>query len=143
MQVTYSKELFVQHFTELYPYRFTRVALKAIFDYYENVEPDFEFVADTILVSWKEYIYATELNLLALRWERGHAFTRKLSNGNALVFEPFALGLAQVKKTARDVENRIKDVEAELAKLRADKVTADEAINLLTPLVKLGKEKQK
>lgn len=143
MQVTYTEELFVQHFTELHPYTFTPTALKAIFAYYEWEIPDFEFVPDTILKDWKEYAYGSELQCVASHYIDGHGFAKKLSNNNLLVREPFVCALKVREKSMRDADARIKVLEAELSKLLEEKASVSKTINILQPLVEAGKEKQK
>ena len=143
MQVTYTEELFVQHFIELHPYAFTPTALKAIFAYYELEDPDFEFVPDNILKDWKEYAYGSEMQCLANSHRDGHGFIKKLSNNNLIVLEPFVYSLKVREKTMRDVDARIKVLEAELSNLLEDKASLSKAINILQPLIEMGKEKQK
>ena len=143
MQVTYTEDLFVQHFTELHPYAFTPTALKAIFAYYEWEDPDFEFVPDNVLTAWKEYAYGSELQCVASQYPDGHGFAKKLSNNNLLVLEPFVRALKVREKSMRDADARIKVLEAELSKLLEEKASVSKTINTLQPLVEAGKENQK
>ena len=143
MQVSYTEELFVQHFKELHPYAFTSAALKAIFNYYELEDPDFEFVPDTILTDWKEYAYGSELQCVATQYSDGHKYIKKLSNNNTLVLEPFKSALSAREKTMRKLETHIKGSEFELSKLLEEKASLSKSINILQPLVEAGKEKQK
>ena len=143
MQVTYTEDLFVQHFKELHPYAFTSVALKAIFNYYELEDPDFEFVPDTILTDWKEYAYGSELQCVATQYPDGHKYIKNLSNNNTLVLEPFKAALSAREKTMRKLETRINELEFEMSKLLEEEASLSKSIIILRPLIEAGKEKQK
>jgi hypothetical protein len=60
MKMTVTESVFVDHFKSIRPDNFTRTALAAMFDYFEEIDPDMELDVIAICCDYSEYSSAVE-----------------------------------------------------------------------------------
>ena len=84
MRMTLNEYKFIDAFNRARPNQFSHEALRALFDYYEEIAPDMEFDPIAICCEWSEVAQGDEEHLDA---EESGTYIIMLDNGNVLIQE--------------------------------------------------------